>query len=158
MFSGLLGLHSLLRWVMIIFLVINIIRVNVEAGEEFDAADKKWSLRLLITTHINLVVGLLQYFFGDNGLQRIIKENYTMKDVMKSSGLRFWIVEHPTTMILAVVLITVSHLTSKKLGTPVRKHRTMSILYILALLIIIAGVPWPFRDLEIARPWIRPLY
>lgn len=158
MYSGFLGLHSLLRWLMIIFLVINIIRVNVEADEEFDAVDKKWSLRLLIISHINLVIGLLQYFFGDNGLQRVFRENYTMKNVMKTPELRFWIIEHPTTMILAVVLITISHLTSKKTGTPLRKHRIMSILYILALLVIVAGVPWPFRNLEIARPWFRALY
>ncbi len=158
MYTGLLGLHSLLRWIMIIFLVINIIRVNVEAGEEFDAVDRKWSLRLLIVTHINLLIGLFQYFFGDKGLQMISRENYTMQDVMKSPGLRFWIIEHPTMMILSVILITISHSTSKKTGTPLRKHRIMSILYILAVLVIVAGVPWPFRNLEIARPWFRAMY
>lgn len=158
MYSGLLGLHSLLRWILIIFLIINIIRVNVEADEEFNAVDNKWSLRLLITAHINLVIGLLQYFFGEKGLQIIFQEKYTMRDVMKSSGLRFWTIEHPTMMILAIVLITISHAKSKKIGNPLKKHRLMSILYILALLVIIAGVPWPFRNLEIARPWFRALY
>ncbi len=157
MYNGLLGLHSLLRWALIIFLIINIIRVNVEADEDFDEVDKKWSLRLLITTHINLLVGIYLYFFGKFGLPRLKEDNFTMKDVMRIPGLRFWIVEHPSMMLLSIILITISHSTSKKKVLPVKKHRAMSILYILALIIMLAAAPWPFRDLDIARPWFRGL-
>ena len=158
MYTGFLGLHSLLRWLLIIFLLINIIRVNVEAGEDFDLVDRKWSLRLLITAHINLLIGLYQFFFGDRILQMVFREHYTMSDIMKRADLRFWIIEHPTMMLLAIALITMAHIKSKKIGNALKKHRMMSILYILALLVIIAGVPWPFRGEDIARPWFRPLY
>ena len=156
MYSGLLGLHSLLRWLLIVFLIINIIRVNVEAGEEFDASDRKWSLRLLITAHINLVIGIYLYF--TDRLPKVFSEHFTMGDVMKIRSLRFWIIEHPTMMILAITLITISHVKSKKTGNALKKHRMMSWLYILALLVIIAGIPWPFRTDDIARPWFRGLY
>ncbi len=158
MYAGLLGLHSLLRWLLIIFLLINIIRVNVEAGEDFDLVDRKWSLRLLITAHINLLIGLYQFFLGDRILQMVFREHYNMNDIMTRADLRFWIVEHPTMMLLAIALITIAHAKSKKAGNALKKHRIMSILYILALLVIIAGVPWPFRGEDIARPWFRGLY
>lgn len=158
MYGGLLGLHSLLRWALIIFLLINIIRVNVEANQHFDKVDRIWSLRLLITTHINLLVALYLYFFGENGIKMIDREKYTSHDVMRIPWLRFWIVEHPAMMLVSIVLITISHSYSKKDMDPLKKHRTMSILYILALVIILAAVPWPFRMDDIARPAFRALY
>ena len=158
MYGGILGLHSLLRWALIIFLIINIIRVNVEADQHFDKLDKTWSLRLLITTHVNLLAALYLYFFGDNGIKMIDREKYTMTDVMHISRLRFWIIEHPVMMLVSIVLITISHSYSKKDMEPLKKHRTMSILYILALVIILAAVPWPFRMEGIARPIFRTLY
>ncbi|MFP5041801.1 hypothetical protein [Parasediminibacterium sp. JCM 36343] len=157
--NGILGLHSLLRWAMVIFLIVNIVRVNVEADQHFDELDKKWSLRLLITTHLNLVAALILYFFGENGIQIVIREKYQMKDVMETGWLRFWIIEHPLMMLICIALITVSHSFSKKMDlAPAKKHRIMSILYILALVIILAAAPWPFRDVSIARPWFRGLY
>jgi len=159
MYGGILGLHSLLRWALIIFLVINIIRVNVEASEHFDAVDRKWSLRLLITTHLNLLVALYLYFFGDNGIKILDVQKYTMKDVMQLSWLRFWIIEHPIMMLTSIILITISHSFSKKDMLPAKKHRIMSILYISALAIILLAVPWPFRtDLGHPIPWFRAIY
>lgn len=158
MYGGILGLHSLLRWALIIFLIINIIRVNVEANEHFDKVDRTWSLRLLIATHLNLLAALYLYFFGDNGLKMIDREKYTMSDVMHTPWLRFWIIEHPIMMLISIILITISHSYSKKDIEPLKKHRTMSVLYILALVIILAAVPWPFRMEGIARPIFRTLY
>ncbi len=155
---GILGLHSLLRWALIIFLIINIIRVNVEADQHFDKLDRTWSLRLLITTHINLLAALYLYFVGPDGIKMIDREKYTMKDVMERPVLRFWIIEHPIMMLISIVLITISHTYSKKDIEPLKKHRIMSILYILALVIILAAVPWPFRMEDIARPIFRGLY
>jgi hypothetical protein len=158
MYGGLLGLHSLLRWAMIIFLIINIVRVNVEADQHFDKVDKAWSLRLLVTTHVNLLVALYLYFFGPNGLQVISTEKYTAKDVMEQPNLRFWLIEHPIMMLISITIITISHTYSKKDIEPKKKHRIMSILYIIALLIILAAVPWPFRGDGIGRPVFRALY
>jgi len=56
-------------------------------------------------------------------------------------------VEHIFTMLIAIILITVGHIKYKKGGAP----KTTLILYIIALLLIFAAIPWPFRG-EIARP------
>ena len=158
MYEGILGLHSILRWALIIFLIVNIIRVNVEAGEHFDLLDRKWSLRLLITTHLNLLAAIYLYFFGKNGIKILDEEKYSLKDVMHTSWLRYWIIEHPSMMLFSIILITISHSFSKKDMVPLKKHKIMSILYIVALIVIIAAAPWPFRNVGIARPIFRALY
>ncbi len=157
MYNGILGIHSLLRWALLLFLVVNIIRVNVEADQHYDSVDKKWSLRMLIVAHLSLLSGLYQYFFGENGFK--LFGIYGMKDVMKTPGLRYWAVEHISAMILSIALITVVHSFSKKQNTtPLKKHRIMSALLITALIIIVAAAPWPFRDVAIARPLFKGLY
>jgi hypothetical protein len=161
MYNGLLGLHSLLRWAMVIFLIINIVRVNVEADEHFDEVDKKWSLRLLIVTHINLLVGLYQYFMGAFGISLLTSrtEGVSFAEVMKDPVRRYWVVEHISGMIIAVILITIAHSFSKNMVIePLKKHRRMSWILIVALLIIVANAPWPFRIEGIARPWFRGMY
>ncbi|MDI9364897.1 MAG: hypothetical protein QM541_08095 [Flavobacterium sp.] len=155
MYAGLLGLHSLLRWLLIILLVKNIICVNVQSGERFAKNDKKSSLRLLIIAHINLLIGFYQYFTVK--LPKVMMEHFTMADIMKTSNLRFWLVEHPTMMILSITLITIAHIKAKKSVNALKTQRLMSWLYILALIIMIAGIPWPFRE-EIGRPLFRGLY
>jgi len=151
MYNGLLVLHSILRWVILILLLLVIIRSIINNTEDFKDANRKWCLRLLIVTHINLLIGLYQYFFGDKGYA-LIKE-YGMKDVMKTAALRFWAIEHITSMILAVILITVANSVAKKSIGAAKRNRTLAILYILALIIILAAVPWPFRGEGIGRPW-----
>ena len=159
MYEGILGLHSILRWALIIFLIVNIIRVNVEAGEHFDVLDRKWSLRLLITTHLNLLAAIYLYFFGNHGIIRILyKDNYPFEIVMKTSNLRFWVIEHPIMMLTSIILITISHSFSKKNIEPLKKHKIMSILYILALIIILVAIPWPFREVGMGIPYFRALY
>jgi hypothetical protein len=70
-----------------------------------------------------------------------------MAELMKDKVLRFWAVEHITSMLLAIILITIGHIKYKKGGAP----RTTLILYIIALLLIFSAIPWPYRA-DIARP------
>jgi hypothetical protein len=158
MYVGILGLHSLLRWVLIIFLIVNIFRHVLRKNIAFDASDKKWSVLLIIATHTNLLAAIYLYFFGENGLKILEVQKYTMKDVMKTSSLRFWIVEHPTMMLLTIILITIGHIVSKKDIVITKKRTIIYSLFSIAFIMIIAAAPWPFRMDGIARPIFRALY
>jgi hypothetical protein len=70
-----------------------------------------------------------------------------MKAAMGTSVTRFWAVEHIFSMLIAITLITIGHVKYKKGGAPT----TTLILYVIALVLIFAAIPWPFRG-EIARP------
>lgn len=137
--SGLLHLHNFLRWVIFFFLVLSLFQA---LGKKQGL--KKTSLWLLIASHITLVIGLYQYFTSAVGFKLIQANGFGA--VMKDSIMRFWAVEHITGMLIAIILITIARGKAKRGGYPVA-------LYLLALLIILAVVPWPFRELGIARPW-----
>ncbi len=150
MYTGLLHLHNLMRWVILLLLLINIVNHFSSATKPLAAKDKKLSLFLLISAHITLLLGLYQYFFGEKGFA--LFSGRSMGEVMKTPALRFWAVEHITGMLIAIILITVANSTLKKNISDVIKRKKVAYLLLVALIIIILVVPWPFRE-NIARPW-----
>ena len=144
--TGLLHLHNLLRWVILITLILSIAKLMTKQ----DAL--KTSKILLISAHTTLVLGLYQYFFGPVGFQLISQAAGGMKEVMKDAAGRFWAVEHILSMVIAIVLITIGRIKYKKGGKP----STTSTFYLIALLLILSAIPWPFRA-GIGRPWFPGL-
>jgi hypothetical protein len=139
MATGLLHLHNLLRWVILVAMVLAIVQLLLKK----DAL--KASKVLLISAHTTLLLGLYQYFFGPVGFFFI--KTMGMAEAMKDKVVRFWALEHIFSMLIAIILITIGHIKYKKGGA----QKTTLILYIIALLLIFAAIPWPFRG-EIARP------
>ena len=144
--TGLLHLHNLLRWVILITLILSIAKLLTKQNA------LKTSKILLISAHTTLVLGLYQYFFGPVGFQLISQAAGGMKEVMKDAAGRFWAVEHILSMVIAIVLITIGHIKYKKGGKP----STTSTFYLIALLLILSAIPWPFRA-GIGRPWFPGL-
>jgi hypothetical protein len=146
MYTGLLHLHSLLRWIIVILLLISLFQSFQLRGQKSGQTGlQKTSLFLMIAAHITLVLGLFQWFTGDLGLNNISAMG--MGEVMKNSATRFWAVEHLVGMLLAIVLITLARRKVKSV-----QYNAAFWMYIVALLLIIALVPWPFRA-EIGRSW-----
>jgi TRAP-type uncharacterized transport system fused permease subunit len=139
--TGLLHLHSILRWVILVLLLVSIYTTFTATNSN----NKKFWLFTLITAHITLLIGLYQTFNYWNTYVR--DANFQMSDVMKSKGLRFFLVEHPLMMVISIVLITLAYRSTKIL-----KYKKAGILFLIALIIILAAVPWPFREL-VGRPW-----
>lgn len=155
MYQFTLVIHSVLRWLIIVLLIVNITRSFLHNNNLYSLKDRSWNLRLLIITHITFLIGLYQYFFGPKGLALI--KAYGMSTVMKDKTLRFWAVEHMTGMLIAIVLITMtSNLSKKSIGGDATKHKKLFWFYIIALFVIIVSVPWPFRFAEV--PWFRGLF
>ncbi|MDJ1506936.1 cytochrome B [Xanthocytophaga agilis] len=151
MYTGFVHLHNLLRWVILILLLVAIFRhfSGMNAKREFNSADKKVDLFLMIAAHITLLIGLVQWAIGPWGLQNIL--GVGMGEVMKSKVYRFWAVEHITGMIIGIALITVARGSFRKPISDDRKHKRALTLLVIALIVIFISIPWPFRG-EIARP------
>ena len=139
MYTGLLHLHNTLRWVVLIALILSIYKLFTNK----DAL--KTSKTLLMSAHASLLVGLYQYIAGPLGLKMI--QSAGMAATMKDEASRFWAMEHIFSMILAIVFITIGHVKYKKTQNvgPTR------ILYVIALILILLAMPWPFRE-AIGRP------
>lgn len=138
----LLVMHSLLRWVILILLILVI--AQSFSGSSNKGQLKKLSLFLLIAAHTTLLIGLYQWFTGPFGLKLITANGFG--EVMKNSAQRFWAVEHITGMLIGIILITIARGKVKKM-----QNKKAGYLYLIALIIILASVPWPFRE-AIARP------
>ncbi|MEY4456299.1 MAG: hypothetical protein ACO22Y_08705 [Sediminibacterium sp.] len=138
--TGLLHLHNALRWVILISLLMSIYKLYSKK----DAL--KTSKILLISSHSTLLLGLYQYFFGAVGIKMI--QAAGMGVAMKDSTTRFWAVEHISSMLIAIVLITIGHISYKK----TQNASKTTVFYVIALLLIVLAMPWPFRE-GIGRPW-----
>jgi hypothetical protein len=149
--TGLLHLHNLLRWVILILLLISIVKAysGWQQKRSFSASDKRIWLFTMISAHITLLIGLYQWLWGRFGFLRIdLPEGVS---VMKDKFYRFFWVEHPMFMIIAIILITLGHGMAKKPLPDATKYKRAFWLFVIALLMLLVAVPWPFRD-GIARP------
>ena len=105
----------------------------------------------MIAAHTTLLVGLYLWFFGPFGLMNI--QNLGFGAMMKDRIARYYAVEHTTGMLIAIVLITIGRGASKKNIPDVAKFKRTFWFILVALIIILATVPWPFRA-GIGRPWL----
>lgn len=152
MYNGMLHLHSVLRWIILILLLVAIYKSYTDRNKAYTAGHKKTGLFLMIFCDVMLAVGIYQWYAGDWGL-KIIQLN-GMGEVMKNSVLRFFAIEHTTAMLIAIVLVHIGYSYSKKDISDSQKHKRTLLYFGLALLIILISIPWPFRLVGAGRTWL----
>jgi hypothetical protein len=144
-------LHSFLRWALLLLMVVSIVKaaMSLSGKNPYTPSDRKRTLFTMIAAHLQLVIGIILYM--TSGVVQAGRSN--MAAAMKDASLRFWTVEHITMMIMAIVFITIGNIRSKKMDTDAGKYKQILIWFGLALLVIIAAMPWPFRADGIGRGW-----
>lgn len=133
-------IHSYWAYIVLailIFTVVNAI-IGLTQKKEFKDKDLRLGLFTLIVSHIQLLIGLAWYFMSP--WYKALKEDAA--SVMGDKSLRLLAVEHPITMILAIVLITIGWSKHKKKTEDTAKFKTFAIFYGLALLLILSRIPW----------------
>jgi hypothetical protein len=155
--TGLLHLHSFLRWVILVFLVISIGKSYIcwQNKKVLTANIKGIWLITLIAAHITLLLGLYQWLFGRYGV--LVTSPPVGVSVMKDKFYRFYWVEHPTGMIIAIILITLGYGMAKKPVSDEIRFKKAFWYFTIALLVILVTVPWPFREI-IGRPLIPGMH
>lgn len=126
--------HSVVRYFVLIFLLVVIVRsvMGWQSKSDYTALDDKMSLWLFIFTHTQLLLGLILFMLSPV----VIFSGTSMKDPVA----RYWLVEHSAMMLIAVILITVARISAKKLSEGVAKHRRLFIFNTLALIIILTAI------------------
>lgn len=150
MYDILLYTHSLLRYLLLLALLLTVLNAYLKwnGNKPYTAIDNKLSLYTMIFTHMQLVLGLVLYIISDK-VQIALME---MPEAMSETVLRYWAVEHITAMLIAVALITVGRVRSKKSNEDKAKHKQIAIWMGIGLMIILLSIPWPFRGL--GTSWI----
>ncbi len=154
MYQTLVQLHSIGRWIVLLFLLIAIFKSasGIANKRPYEKSDNTIGLLLTIFSDLMLLIGLYLWFAGPWGYQQITA-NY-MGTVMKNGASRFYAVEHNIGMIIAIALIHIGKAQGKKALPDLGKHRRAFWFYLIALVVILLSVPWPFREAGAGRGWL----
>jgi len=133
--KALVSAHSGLRWIVLLALLFSIVvsLINRDSNE-ISKKQKLIYLAALISSHIQLLIGLILYFLSSKVV--------FSKETMGNTITRFFTVEHILGMVLAIALVTIGYSKSKK----AKSHKKILLFYALALLVIFLSIPWPFRE------------
>lgn len=141
-------IHSLVRWLILLFGIWAVIRalMGVSGKSAYGASDAKAGLFFMIFLDIQMLLGIILLFISPY-------VNFSdMGTTMKTPGLRFFTVEHTLMAVIAIALVHIGRSKIKKLTDDAKKHRTALIFFGLALVLILALIPWPFRE-ALGRGW-----
>jgi len=152
MYSVLLTIHSLVRWLVLLSLLVAVFRawkgwLGQEPYTRFDNAIRNATVT---TSHIQMALGISLYCISP-----VVRYflNY-FKRAVHEREIRFFGMEHITMMVIAVVLITMGSAKAKKQTTDQQRFKTMAIWFTIALVIIFASIPWAFSPFT-KRPYFR---
>lgn len=143
--------HNLFRWIVLILALLTIIKSfsGMRSNKAFGVGDRKLPLFFMIAMDIQLLLGLVLYFTSPLGFQNF--QNIGAGNVMANTAFRFSALEHPVGMIIAIVLAHVAFRFTKQTLDDRTKFKKIFIYSLLSLIVMLATIPWPFRE-AIARP------
>lgn len=140
MYDILLKIHSVIPYLFLATsLAVLALCVAAFSTKRFVSIHKMLATITMILAHIQLLFGLFLLFFGDYARAAWAQG---MGVVMKNPEMRLSLVEHPLMMIIAVTLLTIGHSRSKTKTTDVAKNRTIFIFYSIALVLVLARLPY----------------
>lgn len=135
MYTAVLMIHSLLRWLVLASVAarVAIAGQGLATGRETaQPLDRRGSLVALILADTQMLLGLLLW----GVLSPMVSQARSdIGAAMKDGVLRWPLVEHPTMMILALVAVHVGQVMTKR-GA---KHATVLGVYGVALLVLLVG-------------------
>lgn len=141
MLSGLKHAHSGLRWVVLALLIWAIVNAyqGWKKGKAYTKKDLKVHKFAFIGLDVQLLIGFALFALNWGG-----KVNFAN---MADKTIRFFTVEHSFLMIIAIAIVHIGFAKSKKIRENSTRFKTVFVSYFIALIIILAMIPWPFA------PW-----
>ena len=145
MYGLLLDLHSLTRWLVVIFALWALGRAlrGWMRKADWTASDRSAGLLFTISMDVQVLLGLILYVGVSPLMQAVWRD---MGAAMQSRELRFFFVEHMPLRVVAAVFAHIGNAAGKKEMEGPGKHRRAAIWYALAIVAVLAGMPW-FRPL-----------
>lgn len=141
MYAVLKTIHSYWAYLALAILIVAAVNalIGMSTKKTFKASDLRISLFGLIFTHIQLLVGLILYVVSPWFAQW---SALGMGGVMKDAQARLYLVEHPFTNIIAIILITMGWSMHKRQTEEGKKFSRIGIFYSLGLLLLLSRIPW----------------
>lgn len=149
MYTPILVIHSWLRWAVLLAGVIAVARALARANRPWTPTDDRAASSFLIALDVQFLLGAILYF-ALSPITRLAFDDFGA--AMRTSGIRYWAVEHLFGMLVAITLAHIGRIRIRKAASDARRHRLALIFFGLALLAILLSIPWP------AMPNGRPLF
>ena len=140
MYETIQFIHS--YWAYLVLFILLIASFNAiigfAANKEYSPTNFRIALFTLIVSHIQFLIGIVLYLTPEN----LARFDGGMGEVMSTSSLRLYLVEHPLMMLIAIALITIGYSQHKKKLTSGPKFKKLAIFYGLALVVMLSRIPW----------------
>jgi hypothetical protein len=152
LYTILLSLHSITRWLILIAGIYSIYLAVSGLVKKTDWTKKDNLAGILFASmaDLQLLLGLILYFFVSPITTGALRD---FGGAMSNAGTRFFTVEHSTVMVIGLILVHVGRTLSQKGKTDHQKHLRAAIWFSVALVIILLAIPWPF--MAVGRPLFR---
>lgn len=152
MYSTLLALHSVFRWLVLASLLFSVYTAYTGFTQRKPFSPTANALRHWTATiaHVQFIIGIILYIKSPT--IRYFWSNF--KEASAFMETIFFGLVHIALMFISVVVITIGSALAKRRATDTEKYKTMLLWFSITLLLIFIAIPWPFSPLA-ERPYIR---
>lgn len=154
LYTIVLTLHSIVRWIIILAAALVIIRaINGLAFKRgWTQQDNRFGLWYVISLDVQTLLGLLLYF-ALSPITLVALRNFGA--AMKDASTRYFAIEHILMMLIALAIAHAGRSFIRKAATAKEKHRRTILWYGLSIVLVLAAIPWPFTS--VGRPLLHLL-
>jgi hypothetical protein len=150
MYPVVLLLHSWLRWAVLLLGLVACARGLTRARRPWTPTDERVGAWFTGALDLQFLLGVILYFVLSPFTRAAMQD---FGAAMATSALRFWAVEHAFGMLIGIALAHVGRVRIRRAASDAQRHRLGAIFFGLALLVILASIPWP--GMPNARPLVR---
>ena len=135
--TGILHLHSYLRYLVLILIIISIIKAISGIKSSGKVSNNTMEFFAMISFHVQILIGFVLYFISPI-IQVALRD---FGKAMGDSDLRYKAMEHPLVMVIAAVFITIGFSRSKNQEDVKAFSKSILIFYGIALLLVLSRIP-----------------
>jgi hypothetical protein len=141
LYSIILPLHSIVRWLVILSAVAVVGRAFYAwlSKKEWIPLDNRLGMLYPMMMDIQLLIGLILYFFASPLTAKFLQN---IGGAMQDPNLRFFGFEHVFYMILALGIAHAGRSLSRKAKDAAGKHRAAALLFGLSVVVVMFAIPW----------------
>ena len=145
MYQITLLLHSYTRWIVLFVSIYTLFIVwrGFLQKREWDKTESFASRIFAWVFTLQFILGAILFFIPDGLAQTAIQiMGQDFSSAMKTRDLRFFGMEHPLQMTIAMLVVHLGSSRARKVTPSSKQFRWAVICFTLGLLLILAGIPW----------------
>lgn len=142
--------HNLFRWIIVLSGCWALMRVwsGLLTKAAWGKQDRIAGLVFSSALNVQFLLGIA--LIAVSPIMRSVMMSKNFGAAMKDGTMRFFLIEHPTMMLIAVIVAQIGFSISKRAPDDEKKFKKAAIFYTISMVLILLAIPWPF--LKYGRP------